>query len=56
MLNEEFIIEILEDSIKRIVAANLKPRPEIWAKELYNDLAKEADIYVLTKDYIGKLT
>lgn len=56
MLNKEFIIEILEDSVKRICCKDIEPKPEIWAKELYNDLAKEADIYILTKDYIGKLT
>lgn len=55
MLNKEFIIEILEDSIKRILYNNIESKPEIWAKELYNDLAKEADIYILTKDYVGKL-
>lgn len=52
MHEKDFIVEIISDTIKSI---NNKTADEI-ASIIYEALTNELEIYVLTKDCVGKLT
>lgn len=57
MHQKDFVIEIITDEIRRIAnTESIEAKPELWAELIYETLTNELEIYVLTKDYVGKLT